>query len=55
MADLISDENKLKVISHSKQWSEAVADLIPYEDTLYFEGNISFNIMVRGGAGFDPL
>ena len=53
MADLISYADKLKVISHSTKCSEGVGGF----DTLQkeVEGNISLNIMVRGGAGFDPL
>ena len=53
VADFMSYKDNLKVISYSTKCSEGVGGF----DTLQkdVEGNISLNIMVRGGAGFDPL
>ena len=49
MPDLISSEDKLKVISHSTKWPEGVADLISYEDKL------KFNKVLRGMGISDTL
>ena len=71
VADLAPYEDKLKVISHSTKWWDGVADLIRYKEKLkdvegdiwfngialckQVEGNILYNVAVRGGGGFGSL
>ena len=53
MADLISYEDKLKVIFYSTKWPEGVVDLIFYEDKLKA---ISHSTKCSEGVGgFDTL
>ena len=54
VADLIAYEDKLTVIYYSTQRPERVADFIPHEEKIN-KCNILFNIVFRGGGGFDPL